>query len=130
MLRSSFALLFAAALTVAGCPVYEDECVNDAGCERGYVCHVPTRECVSSTDPTDTLQRCARPSDCDMGETCDRFGRCRSDGCGDVGCVSGYRCAVQDGFEHCMRDVGGGGEGGESGATNDAGSPAQSGAGG
>jgi hypothetical protein len=127
MLRSSSSLILAAALAVAGCPVYDDECVDDSACGPGYVCHVPTRECVSSGDSNAGFQRCAEPNDCDERETCDRFGRCRTESCGEVGCVSGYRCEVQDGFEHCMRGPGTGGTGGEAGATNEGGSLNQGG---
>ena len=130
MLRFSSSLLLAAALAVVGCPVYDDECVDDSGCGPGATCHLPTRECVSTEDPNGALSRCTRPNECNAGQTCDRFGRCRTERCGEVGCVRGYRCEVQDGFEHCMRDPGGGGQGGESGGGNEAGAPNQGGAGG
>jgi hypothetical protein len=121
MLRSSLSLLIGSALAVVGCPVYDDDCSEDSGCGPGYVCHLPSRECVSTEDPTATPVRCARPSDCEPGDTCDRFGRCRRETCGEVGCVSGYTCEVETAIEHCMGDVGGGGTGGESGAANEAG---------
>lgn len=118
--------MLAAAFVVVGCPVYDDECVDDSGCGRGSVCHLPSRECVSE-DPDEAPLRCARPSDCNTGDTCDRFGRCRSEACSEVGCVSGYRCEVRDGFEHCMRG-GTGGSGGEGGSGNEAGASNQAGA--
>jgi hypothetical protein len=127
MLRFSSSLLLASALAVVGCPVYDDECVDDSGCGPGAVCHLPTRECVLSSDPDHMLPRCTRPSECDTAETCDRFGRCRAESCVDVGCVSGYRCAVQEGFEHCMRSPATGGAGGESGSAGEAGALNQGG---
>jgi hypothetical protein len=135
MLRSSLSLLLAtaAALAVAGCPVYDDDCVDDSGCGPGYVCHVPSRECVTADEPSGQPDRCANPNDCDTGETCDRFGRCSRQACGAVGCVSGYRCALENGIEHCVRTTGGGGAGGaagESGAGNEAGALDQGGTGG
>jgi hypothetical protein len=127
MLRSSLSLLFGSALAVAGCPVYDDDCSGDSGCGPGYVCHLPSRECVATEEPDLAPVRCARPTDCDPGDTCDRFGRCQRATCGEVGCVSGYSCDVENGFEHCMRDVGGGGMGGESGGGNEAGALNQGG---
>jgi hypothetical protein len=121
MLRSSLSLLIGSALAVVGCPVYDDDCSEDSGCGAGYVCHLPSRECVSTEDPTATPVRCARPSDCEPGDTCDRFGRCRRETSGEVGCVSGYTCEVETAIEHCMRDLGGGCNGGESGAAIEAG---------
>lgn len=116
MLRSSLSLLFASAFAVAGCPVYDDDCSDDSGCGPGYVCHLPTRECVSTQPPSNTPERCTRPNDCEPAETCDRFGRCRRESCRDVGCVNGYECVVTNGIEHCAREAGGGGQGGEAGA--------------
>jgi hypothetical protein len=127
MLRFSSSLLLAAALAVVGCPVYDDECVDDSGCGPGATCHLPTRECVSSDDPNGELRRCTRPAECATGETCDRFGRCRTERCGEVGCVSGYQCQVQEGFEHCMRAPGSGGAGGAGGESGAAGEASQGG---
>ena len=136
MLRSSLSLLVVAALVVAGCPVYDDGCNDDSGCGPGYVCHLPTRECISSQPPNDTPDRCSLPGDCDPGDTCDRFGRCRRESCGEVGCVSGYRCEVDGQGEKCVRQAndggrgGSSGRGGESGATSEAGADQGGGAGG
>jgi hypothetical protein len=127
MLRSSLSLLVLSALAVAGCPVYDDECVDDSGCGPGYVCHVPTRECVATEQPNDQPDRCSEPSDCERGESCDRFGRCSDASCGEVGCVDGYRCVLANGGEQCLREVGSGGAGGEGGAANEAGALNQGG---
>jgi hypothetical protein len=127
MLRSSLSLLFGSALAVAGCPVYDDDCSDDSGCGPDHVCDLSSRECVSSEDPGEAPMRCARPADCDSGDTCDRFGRCQRETCREVGCVSGYVCELDNGFEHCMRAVGSGGNGGESGSGNEAGALNQGG---
>jgi hypothetical protein len=130
MLRSSLSLLVASALAVAGCPVYDDECVDDSGCGPGYVCHLPTRECVATESSNGQPDRCAEPNECERGETCDRFGRCSTASCGEVGCVSGYRCVDENGSEQCVRGLGSGGAsggGGEGGAGNEAGALNQGG---
>jgi hypothetical protein len=130
MLRSSLSLILLAALAVAGCPVYDDDCVDDSGCGPGYVCHLPTRECVMIDQPDDQPDRCSEPSDCGRTETCDRFGRCSSESCREVGCVNGYSCVNENGGEHCMLELGAGGASGaagEGGTGNEAGTLNQGG---
>ena len=69
-------LLLSAALFVPGCPIYDDEgCQTDSQCAPGYVCQLTTGECVTPYDPT---PECDEPSDCRSGQTCDRYGECRS----------------------------------------------------
>jgi hypothetical protein len=110
-------LLLSAALFVPGCPIYDDEgCQTDSQCAPGYVCQLTTGECVAPYDPT---PECDDPSDCRSGQTCDRYGECRSADCSwaDVGCVAGYVCTRDQGVWRCLPDGATGGSGGTGGTT-------------
>lgn len=109
-------LLLSAAWLAPGCPIYDDDgCHTDSQCAPGYRCQLATGDCVSE-NPT---PECDEPSDCRAGQTCDRYGQCRSVDCSwsDVGCVDGYVCARDDGVWRCVPEGESGG--GSAGAASD-----------
>jgi hypothetical protein len=117
MSRSTLFSLAFPALVAAGCPAYDDGCYRDRDCAPGYECRRSTGVCEQPQKPRE--QRCDEPADC--SGTCDRFGRCRAEGCDLVGCVSGYTCESSGPEPVCVGSAAAGGAGGESGAGGAAG---------
>lgn len=98
--RALFALCGAAAILI-GCPLYSDECDSRNDCASGFYCDQFSRHCEAILDAV----ACARPSQCEVGETCTPDFVCRPGSCDYHGCVVGYRCGVVDFAHTCVPAV-------------------------
>ncbi len=128
MSRFASTLMVVSALVVAGCPVYGGRCDGDADCGPGYSCRAPAGVCVAPSNPGP--ERCAAPSDCAGDGTCDRFGRCRTESCREVGCIEGFVCHVEALGERCVAGpASSGGAAGEAGSSTNSGASAEAGRG-
>jgi hypothetical protein len=95
--RALVALCGAAAILI-GCPLYSDECDSRNDCASGFYCDQFSRQC----EPILDAVSCARPGECEVGETCTPDFVCRPGSCDYHGCVRGYRCGVVDFAHTCM----------------------------
>lgn len=95
--RALLAWCGAAALLLA-CPLYSDSCDSRDDCASGFYCDSFSHEC----EPILDAISCARPSQCEVGETCTPEFVCRPGSCDYHGCVRGYRCDVVDFAHTCV----------------------------
>lgn len=98
--RALVALCGAAAILI-GCPLYSDECDSRNDCASGFLCDPFSRQC----EPILDAIGCARPGECEVGETCTPDFVCRPGSCDYHGCVRGYRCGVVDFAHTCVPAV-------------------------
>ncbi|MEY4547827.1 MAG: hypothetical protein RL685_4022 [Pseudomonadota bacterium] len=84
-----------------GCPLYDDDCSDEKGCARGFVCDRLSTRCMAVVIPPD----CTRPADCAAAETCTPDFECRPGSCDFHGCVTGFACGVVDGAHACVAPV-------------------------
>ena len=69
-------------LVLAGCPIYGDTYYSEP-----------------------QQSGCVRPDDCATGSTCATDGHCYTSTCADVGCPTGYSCALTGGAVQCTKDI-------------------------
>jgi hypothetical protein len=139
-------LVVAAALAVAGCPIYPDNqsyqvcieqacfdcpdnayssacvpwpCQGSIDCPTNFVCNY-SGQCVSSVASNSGTGEgtCSVPSDCQGGTTCGTDNTCHSGDCGSgVGCPTDYACTLVDGIAQCLSSAEGGAVGGNADAS-------------
>jgi hypothetical protein len=92
--------------SLLGCPLYDEDCLDNPGCARGFQCDRFSRRCV----PIIELPTCSRPEQCAAAETCTPDLVCRPGSCDFYGCVGGFTCGVVGGAHACVpsaEDAGG-----------------------
>jgi hypothetical protein len=99
--RALFALC-AGATVLIGCPLYSDDCDSRNDCASGFYCEQFSQRCQPILDQPS----CARPEQCEPGETCTPDFVCRPGSCDFHDCVTGYRCGVVDSAHTCVAITG------------------------
>jgi len=81
-----------------GCPLYDEDCSDGAGCAHGFQCDRFSQRCVAIVE----VPTCSRPEQCAAAETCTPDFVCRPGSCDFYGCVDGFTCGVVEGAHACV----------------------------